>query len=136
MIFFFSALGCVTKPSEDFAKLKPGMEKSEVLEIMGDPHYKVRRGGQDRWTWVYYDQNSKQESEVRFDQGKAVYVGAKPKPELTAEERDFANEKANLEIEKQFQAEREAARDNLPNYEDEVKGSGADSYVPKYEPVR
>ncbi len=134
--FLLLVTGCVSLPSDDFAKLKPGMEKSEVLEVMGNPTYKVRRKGQDRWTWVYYDKNEKLQSEVHFDDGKAVYVGGKPKPELSAEERDSANEQANLEIEKQFNAEREAARDNLPNYEDEVRGSGSDGYIPTYQPVQ
>ena len=103
---------------------------------MGDPTYKVRRKGQDRWTWVYFDKNTKQESEVHFDNGNAVYVGAKAKPEVSAEDRDKANELANAEIEKAFNESRSNARENLPKYEEEMRGSGTDSYVPSYEPVR
>lgn len=129
-------VSCATRAVDDFAKLKTGMEKSEVLEIVGDPTYKVRRKGQDRWTWVYYDQNLKQQSEVHFDEGKAVYVGAKPSPEVSADQQDAANELANLELEKKYRSDREAARDNLRNYEEANSPTGADSVAPTYEPVR
>ena len=129
-------VGCASTPASDFARVKPGMDKSEVLGVMGDPTYKVRRKGQDRWTWVYFDKNTKQESEVHFDNGNAVYVGAKAKPEVSAEDRDKANELANAEIEKAFNESRSNARENLPKYEEEMRGSGTDSYVPSYEPVR
>lgn len=132
----FFVLGCVSKPADDFAKVKPGMDKGEVLGIMGDPTYKVRRKGQDRWTWVYYDKDVRQESDVHFADGNAVYIGAKMKPEMSAEERDQANEQANAEIEKAFNESRNSARENLPKYEEEMRGSGTDSYVPTYEPVR
>lgn len=134
--FLFLLASCVTKPADDFAKLKPGMDKGQVLEIMGDPTYKNRRRGQDHWTWVYFDDTGKKEDSVHFEDGSAIYIGAKAKPEVSAEDRDKANEQANMEIEKLFNAEREAARNNLPKYEEEIKGSGTDSYVPSYEPVR
>lgn len=136
LVLAVSLGACASKPADDFAKLKPGMDKGEVLGIMGDPTYKVRRKGQDRWTWVYFDNTGKKEDSVHFQDGNAVFVGAKPNPEVSAEERDQANEQANIEIEKLFNAERDAARNNLPKYEEEIKGSGTDSYVPSYEPVR
>ena len=40
--FYFLTLGaCASLPADDFAKVKAGMEKDEVLSLMGEPSGKV-----------------------------------------------------------------------------------------------
>lgn len=130
-------LGCQTGTGADFAKLKPGMEKSEVLEIMGSPDRTQRWRGMDRWTYgLYESQGVRSEKEIHFDQGKATYLGDRVPPEVTAEDQDSRNEVANREVEERVKKNRDEASRNLEKYETEVRGTDETSYVPQFEPVQ
>lgn len=124
-------------PADDFARLQPGMEKADVLDIMGSPQRTQRWHGMDRWTYIYYQNVARQEKEVHFADGRATYVGGKYEPPVSAEEQDriFANE--NAEIEKTYAARREEfKRSGLPKFQEEVDGSNEIRYVPQFEPVK
>lgn len=127
--------GCSTNPVDDWAQVKPGMDKHEVLEIMGNPTRTQRLRGNDRWTYVFYDQNSKKSKVVEFSDGAATYVGDKPSPVISAEDQDVINETTNAALTKKLQKQREEADKALEDFE-KANTPGADSTVPQYEPVR
>ena len=131
---------CQTKPKDDFAQLKPGMYKNEVLGIMGSPQRTQRWHGMDRWTYIYFEERDRAEKEVHFSEGKATYVGGAYVPAVSAADQDRIYEAQNVEIEKEFAAQREAARKarvlQLPTFEEEVSGANEIRYVPQYVPMK
>lgn len=136
---FLSMAACQSKPKNDFAQLKTGMFKNEVLGIMGSPQRTQRWHGMDRWTYIYFDDSDRNEKEVHFAEGRATYVGASYAPPVSAEQQDRIFETQNLEIEKQFALQREEARkarQYFPAYEDDVRGTNEIRYVPSYEPLQ
>ena len=135
--FVLGVTGCQSDPAMDFKHLKPGMEKNDVLEVMGSPQRTQRWHGMDRWTYIYYEQKqNREEKEVHFDQGKAVYIGEKYSPPVTAKEQDDIFDEQNQQLEKQYAARREEARTNLSRYHEEAEGENEVRYVPQYEPVK
>lgn len=132
----FLLWGCQTLPADDFERLKPGMDKNEVLEIMGNPQRSERWHGMDRWTYIFFDTSKRQEKEVHFSQGKAVYIGGRYVPPVTAAEQDTIFENENRELEKAWAERREQIRNQYQNYENEVRGTGDVRYVPQFEPIK
>ena len=130
------AIGCQTDPAKDFTSLKPGMEKMDVLEVMGSPQRTQRWHGMDRWTYIYYEQKNRSEKEVHFDQGKAVYIGEKYQPPVSAKEQDEIYAEQNEQLEKEWADRREQAKANLSNYHQELDGENEVRFVPQYEPVK
>lgn len=129
--------GCQTHMGADFQKLKVGMEKPEVVDIMGSPQRTQRWRGLDRWTYIYYEREMREEKEVHFDQGKASYVGAKYVPPVSAEQQDAINEASNREVEERVRRNREEAARQLENYEGELQGTESNpGYVPVFDPVQ
>ncbi len=131
-------VGCQTSAAKDFARLKPGMEKHDVLEIMGDPQRKIRRKGSDQWTFVYYDNRVRTENEVHFTEGVATYVGPHVPPLISAEQQDAIYAAENKEVERRLTEKREQAQTNLHRYEEEVRGTdtSVEESVPQYEPIK
>ncbi len=87
LLFLFILLlgigACQTAPVERFDKIKPGMTKAEVLEVMGGPRQSRRWRGLDRWTYWLFENNEKRIREVIFENGKSIYVGPPIKPEFS-----------------------------------------------------
>ena len=129
-------LACQSDPARDFTQLHPGMEKNDVLEIMGSPHQTGRWHGMDRWTYIYYENVNRQEKEIHFTDGKAIYLGAKPAPTVSAEEQDRLFEVQNAELEKTWAAHREENKRSLKTFQDEVEGTHEIRYVPQFVPVQ
>jgi outer membrane protein assembly factor BamE (lipoprotein component of BamABCDE complex) len=91
-------VGCVTPRYKEFKKLKPGMEKDQVIEAAGGPNVSRRWHGKDRWIYDYKETpEGNQTREVHFENGKAVYVGTKVVPAVSAEEQDRINEESNAQ---------------------------------------
>lgn len=128
----FGLTACQTRAAKDFARIKTGMEKVDVIDIMGDPQRKIRRKGVDRWTYIYYDERVRNENEVHFDQGVATYVGPYVPPDVSAEERDRRNDAENRELEKRYAERRTEAQGNLERYQEEVETERA---APQYQPI-
>lgn len=138
-LIFLILPACQSKPIRQFEKIKPGMEKVEVLDLMGSPTAVTRFHGKDRWIYIFYDKDARQEKEIHFEGGSAVYVGGawQPAPEKTAEKRD----QQNLEMEKQLKEEnarqKEENKNAYSNYEKEVKGEGKKiKYMPEYSEIK
>ncbi len=87
---------CQSPRAKDFAGIKPGMQKDEVIEGAGGPDVARRWHGKDRWIFNYDGTpNSIQTREVHFENGRAVFVGERPTPKVSAEEQDRLNEANN-----------------------------------------
>lgn len=67
-------LGCVSKPHRLIQNVNPGMEKDQVLDIMGSPQRTFRNDGRDIWIYIYYVQQQRSGAEVTFADGKVVSV--------------------------------------------------------------
>jgi outer membrane protein assembly factor BamE len=135
---FLLSVGCATTPHEQWKKVKVGMYKDEVLEIMDSPQRTQRWHGLDRWTYVYFDKSSeeKQLKEVHFQEGKANYVGEIYKPLVSAEERDNINEASNREVEVAVQSRKDQNLKEYSGYEDSVTGGKSTNvYVPQYRSI-
>lgn len=103
---------CQTPRYKSFDGIRPGMNKSEVIETAGGPNRATRWRGLDRWVYIYEDHpGGRLIREVHFDQNTATYVGEAVKPEVSAEEQDKRNELSNLEEERkqnEFNASQDA----------------------------
>ena len=65
---------CSTSSHVAFDKVKLGLEKTDVLELIGSPNRTRRWKGLDEWTYVYYQGNKPIEKEIRFEEGRVVAV--------------------------------------------------------------
>ena len=108
-LVLLTALGlfssCQTARHKEFAGIKPGMEKDLVIEQAGGPNVSRRFHGKDRWLYNYTSTpDGPQTKEVHFENGRAVYVGAKVIPKVSADEQDRLNDQSNEAV-----AQRDAA---------------------------
>lgn len=72
-----SVWGCtqLPKPAENFERIKRGMPKYDVLELLGTPRRSERVKGQDHWTYVFHTKTGYVERVVLFEDGKVIYAG-------------------------------------------------------------
>ncbi|WP_347358660.1 outer membrane protein assembly factor BamE [Bdellovibrio sp.] len=129
---------CQTSMLKQFNEVTPGMEKDDVLNLMGSPTRTQRFHGKDRWTYVFYDKRIRFEKEVQFFEGNAVYIGDtwQPAVERTAVAMDSRNDQKNREIDEMLAREVEGHRKSYEDYEKKAKGEDKVRYVPAFEPVR
>jgi outer membrane protein assembly factor BamE len=121
---------------DEYRKLHPGMEKNDVLEVMGSPQRTQRLHGKDRWTYVFYDNQFRHEKEVQFFEGNAVYVGDPWEPEISAAQTDTKNETSNKALEEESLRKFEENPKAYSNYESEVRGADKVRIVPRFKPVQ
>ncbi len=91
ILLFLTLSACQTPLTKSYQALTLGMEKTDVLEIMGNPTRTRRIQDKDRWSYVFYDNDIRLEKEVHFFQGNVVYLGDPPAPKISAEEQDHIN---------------------------------------------
>ena len=129
---------CQTSMLKQFQALKPGMEKDDVLDIMGSPSQTQRFHGKDRWTYIFYDQSIRFEKEVQFFEGNAIYIGDtwQPPVEQSAFVADKKNEEKNLAIDAELEREAHEARTAYSAYESKVKGEDKVRYLPVFKPLQ
>ncbi|MEN0057887.1 MAG: outer membrane protein assembly factor BamE [Bdellovibrio sp.] len=129
---------CQTSMLKQFEKVKAGMEKDDVLDIMGSPQRTQRFHGKDRWTYIFYDDRIRFEKEIQFFEGNAVYIGeiSQPEPEQSAVAIDTSNEDRNKEIDAQLARDMEEHRRAYDQYELKSKGADKVRYLPTFEPIR
>jgi len=138
-IFVIFALGltaCQTNQLKQFEKLKVGMDKGEVLDVMGSPQRTLRWKGMDRWSYDFWQDDKLYNKEVHFNESISQYVGEAYKPEISAEQQDAANATANKELAEQELARWQEQRKNYNDYEDSVRGDKEIRYVPTFTPVQ
>lgn len=129
-------LGCQTNELKAYDRLKVGMDKGEVIGIMGSPRRSERWQGQDRWTYEFYHQDQPYSKEIRFSEGKSTYVGEIVKPAVSAEEQDLKNETENKALEAQWQQERADKRAQSSKFMNNEEVSTQIRYVPTFRPVQ
>jgi outer membrane protein assembly factor BamE (lipoprotein component of BamABCDE complex) len=100
LLLAMTLIGCQTPRYKEFSRLKEGMEKDQVIEQAGGPNVSRRWKGKDRWIYDYKTPDGRQTREVHFEEGRAVYVGSKVVPLVSAEEQDRINEQSNVAEEK------------------------------------
>jgi outer membrane protein assembly factor BamE len=135
-LLFFSALGCQTNELKQYEKLKVGMDKGDVIDVMGSPRRTERWHGQDRWTYVFYQDREQYLKEVHFMGGRASYIGDLWKPEISADEVDRQNEASNREIEALWSKQREDKRAQSSKYFGSDPGTQQILHVPTFQPVQ
>lgn len=141
-ILFIASLSLLTacqgSPLKDFQKITPGMEKNDVLGLMGNPSRTQRFHGKDRWTYIFYDEQIRFEKEIQFFEGNAVYIGDtwQPAPEKSAVVADQKNEQKNTAIDIEIAREAKEARNAYSDYESRVKGENKVRYLPEFKPIQ
>jgi outer membrane protein assembly factor BamE len=130
--------GCQTNILNKFNQVKHGMEKDDVLNLMGSPQRTQRFHGKDRWTYVFYDHRIRFEKEVHFFENNAVYVGDvwQPEENRSAFAMDKANDAKNVEIDAQIMKDLDTHRQAYDKYESQVRGTDKIRYLPTFEPIR
>lgn len=127
-------LGCTTDMKKQFQQVKVGMEKNDVLGLMDSPQRTQRWHGMDRWTYIYYSDDMREEKEVHFQNGIANYVGESFKPEISADEQDHRNDQANVELEKTLKIRRQEIQNSITT--DYPAQPNIKSSVPQFVPVQ
>lgn len=138
MVAMLFLTACQTSMVKQFSEVKPGMEKDDVLQLMGSPNRTQRFHGKDRWTYIFYDQRIRFEKEIQFFEGSAVYVGDtwQPEPEKSAVAVDKVNAEVNAKVDAQIALEMKEQRRAFEDYEAKTKGADKVRYVPQFEPIR
>lgn len=132
------AISCETSMVRQFEGVKMGMEKTEVLALMGRPNQTQRAHGKDRWFYNFYDNQIRFQKEVQFFEGNAIYIGDVWQPPVTqsAAAVDAANAQQNKLVDEQIAKDIETHRRDYEGYEAKSKGEDKVHYVPQFEPVQ
>lgn len=89
---------CATHKPKALKAAQIGMDKSDVLEALGNPTRKTRQHGLDRWT---YESNPGEAiSEVTyifFDGGKVTYVGPAPEPQPLGDTKEMKKKEGQFQ---------------------------------------
>ena len=135
IIISLSCVGCQTNQLRAFEKVKTGMDKSEVLELMGGPTGSFRRNSLDRWRYQFYNDKQLYLKEIQFKEGKVFYFGDAVVSTGAAEQDDSKNEVSNAEVETNLKKTKEEAKQDLFKYEEKIK-SEKGKYVPQFEKIK
>ncbi|WP_413583213.1 outer membrane protein assembly factor BamE [Bdellovibrio sp. HCB288] len=129
---------CQTSMLKQFDSIKPGMEKDDVLDIMGSPNQTQRVSGKDRWYYTFYDKRMRFQKEVQFVDGMAIYIGevAQPVAEQSAAAVDARNEAHNKQVDEEIKKEVLENRKAYDAYEAQTRGTDKVRYLPQFEPIR
>lgn len=128
-------MGCQTNQLKQFDKVKVGMDKGDVLGLMGSPQKTLRWHGMDRWSYQFWQDDQFYNKEVHFNESVSKYVGEAFKPEVSAEQQDQINEASNKDLEAQALAKKQELRKEYSDYESQVRGENQIRYVPTFSPV-
>jgi outer membrane protein assembly factor BamE (lipoprotein component of BamABCDE complex) len=134
--FFVFSVGCQTNELKQYEKLKVGMDKADVLGIMGSPKRTERRRGVDRWNYSFYQENQLYDKEVQFQNGSATYVGELTKPEISADDQDKMNADSNKAVEAQWAQQRIENRAQSSKYFNSEQADSQIRFVPQFQPVQ
>lgn len=128
---------CQTSMVKQWESIKPGMEKNDVLTLMGSPHQTQRFHGKDRWFYNFYDSQIRFQKEVQFFDGSAVYIGDvwQPAIEQSAAIQDSQNFEKEKQLEIKISKDAEVHRTNYEAYESQTKGVDRVRYLPTFEPI-
>lgn len=138
-----NALGGTRPELSDLSKVSLGMEKTEVIEILGSPWTSRRVNEQDRWTYRFFKKDGKIVStvyqEIMFKEGKVSYKGDRLSPKISAEEQDeinMQNDINDLEDWKKHLAKPKQAQEEYEQWVRDAKGQNPNAVVPEFKPVK
>lgn len=139
-LFFLLVLSlsaCQTNMLSQFNKVQNGMDKHDVLEIMGSPTTKTRLHGKDRYIYNFYADKKRYEKEIHLLDGTVVYVGEpwKVEAEKTAEVVDKKNEELNVKLDEEDKVRKEKSKSSYTQFENEMTGQSKVIYMPDFKPV-
>lgn len=88
---FLGACSTVSKTEvEEFKGVKNGMDKSEVLDILGSPKTSYHADGKDVWNYEIHEKDNMFRREIHFQKGLVTYNG---KSSLDAADRQISSDK-------------------------------------------
>lgn len=126
--------------AKQFERINVGADKDSVLDRLGNPRGITRMNGEDRWYYMYYQDEIRQQKEIHFKDGLVVYVGDKKKP--TPEIDPVVIDAKNAEVNKNFEDEAERKKQDSKNaytnymkYQKKIKKEDEVQYLPEFEPV-
>jgi len=129
---------CQTNMLKQFSRVEKGMDKNDVMELMGSPVTSTRFHGKDRWMYVMYEDNVRYEREVHFNNNSADYVGEpwQAVPEKKADVVDAKNENYNNAMIAEENERKANAPKAVSDYEKQVRGEDKVRYMPEFTPVQ
>lgn len=138
LLLCLGTTACQTSMLKQFNEISPGMEKDDVLDLMGSPNQAQRFHGKDKWTYVFYDKRIRFEKEIQFFEGNAIYVGeiTQPPVEQSAIAVDARNESTNKALNEMMMKETTANRKAYDAYEAQTRGEDKVRYIPQFEPLQ
>lgn len=136
----FLAISCQTNMARQFDKINAGADKDKVLNLMGNPRHITRMDGEDRWYYLYYQDEARQQKEVHFRNGLVVYAGEKkkPTPDTDPVAVDAKNEKLTEQIEAEAEKRKQDSKNAYTNYikyQKKMKKEDEVQYLPDFEPL-
>lgn len=132
-------ISCQTSPVKTFDEdVKIGMDKNQILHIMGTPNTSGRFHGKDRWIYVVYDNDVRYRKEVHFDDGHAVYVGNEyvPPAGKQASAVDHTQSAEEQVIQAEEKKQNQEVGNQLNKYEDDIHGKNNVIYLPQFQPIK
>jgi outer membrane protein assembly factor BamE len=132
---------CQTSVVKQFESIKPGMEKNDVIGLMGSPNQTLRVHGKDRWYYNFYEDKIRFEKEVQFINGITVYVGEVSQSPVVEsanaqDARNIESDRQQSEIQITKQSEQARTRGDYENYNAKIKGEDKVHYLPNFVPIR
>lgn len=143
ILFFFLSLflvSCQTNMAKQFESITPGTDKDAVLDRLGSPRGMTRIGGEDRWYYLYYQGELRQQKEIHFKDGLVIYIGdkKKPAPEIDPVVIDTKNDEVNKHFEEESNRKKENSKNAYTNYikyQKKLKKEDEVQYLPEFEPI-
>lgn len=74
-VIFLFTLSCASPQKSNQQRVSVGMDKDQVLQVLGNPSRSKRVSGSDRWSYDEYVDGSKQVLQVYFQNGRVRFVG-------------------------------------------------------------
>ena len=130
--------GCQSSAIRTFEKIHPGMDKHQVLEVMGDPNGTSRLHGKDRWIYNFYDDGIRFQKEVHFLDGFVIYNGDTYSPPAghSAKEVDDKVVAEEVQIEKKAAEAKKERAEALENYEKQASKKDTVRYMPEFTEIQ
>lgn len=75
LIAILTLLGCTTPPLKKFPGVKVGMDKTDVLELVGSPTSKEREDGTDIWHYRFWDEDKWVDKVIIIKLDRVTYSG-------------------------------------------------------------
>lgn len=107
IIFSLLFVACSTPQHQRISQVRKGMDKSDVLDIIGGPNAAKRKNGKDVWIYIYYEKNEKKGKQYTFNKGHLIEIADYSfAPDLESQISDSDTFK---EYEKKIKSDRESS---------------------------